>query len=729
MDAALRAVEAADLDSLTVVSTEEGPHERVAPNRADRLLGQTREAVVVDCFENASPNVIGRTVGTVAGGGLYLLVVPEAEPVSGGFRESLAVPPFETGDVRTAFDDRLRARFAHPGVAVYDADTGQVVRDGATEPADWSGGVSVSPPRAAAFPAATYRACRTVDQKRAVVALERLSESESGSSVVIEANRGRGKSTAAGFAAAALAASGAEVAVTAPSFGGARTLLSRAAELVASLGETAEATDRTVSTTAGGTVRYHEPAAFESVAGAVDAAIVDEAAGLSVARLEAALAAPAAAFVTTIHGYEGAGRGFSVRFRDRLADSAFDVTDCRLRQPIRHAPGDPVESWSFRTLALDARPPVAQVIADATPQSVTYRRLKPAALADDERLLREAFGSLVEAHYRTEPDDLARLLDAPNLTTHALCHDGHVVSVALVAREGGFSPAQRESILTGGRIAGNLLPDLLTSQLRDPAAGEPVGYRVVRIATHQSRRGEGFASRLLDEIHRSLAAPTDGPREPTPSGADRLPRAAYLGTAFGATPGLVAFWHQNGYRTVHLSTTRGDASGEYSAVMVRPATAAGERLATRHGRRFRDRIGGVLLDSLADAEPDTVRAVLAACGASVDPLVELSDADWQAVVAAAYGPGLFDPNPTPFRRLGLAWLVAADPAEGDGQLSERAERLVVRRVLQANSWEAVAEAEGYDSAGVCRRALGRAYQPIVERFGGAVAARERQRYE
>ncbi len=173
--------------------------------------------------------------------------------------------------------------------------------------------------------------------------------------------------------------------------------------------------------------------------------IVDEAAAFPVSRLEAFLEADRIAFATTTHGYEGGPR-FSVRFRDRLADSDHEVVDRTLVEPIRYAAGDPLEVWGFRALLLDARPPVAPLVADAQPETVEYCRLEPDELLADESLLREAFGLLVLAHYRTEPNDLARLLDAPNLETRALVHDGHVASVALLAREGGLSAETRNDV-------------------------------------------------------------------------------------------------------------------------------------------------------------------------------------------------------------------------------------------------------------------------------------------
>ncbi|ESP89097.1 tRNA(Met) cytidine acetyltransferase TmcA [Candidatus Halobonum tyrrellensis] len=741
LDAAYTALDAAgvDDDGVTLLTTREGfRYDRLRPKHADQLLGTTRDAVVCDAFAEFSPNAVGQSVGAVDGGGLYVLLAP---PLDGwpdrrdDFDESLAVPPFGVDDVtgrfRTRVVDTLRS---HPGVAVYDAARESVERDGLT-------GAGAPPPEPGprvpddpAFPAAAYEACLTRDQSRALRELERLRSP--GEAVVVEADRGRGKSSAAGLAAGALAAAGRDVLVTAPSFDGAAALFERARALLADLGALAgggadpddesdsdadpardadpnrtDRTDRTLTATGGGRVRFERPADAAPAAADADAVVVDEAAALPVHVLGSFLDAPAAAFVTTVHGYEGAGRGFSVRFRDRLADADAGVTEVRLDDPIRYARDDPVESWAFRALLLDARPPVAAAVDEATPGTVDYRALGADDLAADEHLLREAFGLLVLAHYRTEPNDLARLLDAPNLSVRALSHRGRVVSVALLAREGGLDADTRAGMYRGERVRGNMVPDVLTSQLRDPEAGEPVGYRVMRIATHHAVRSRGLGSRLLSAVADEFGADAD-----------------YLSTGFGATPELLGFWVDNGFRTVHLSTTRNGASGEHSAVMLRPTGDAGRALADRTAARFRDRVGAVLSDALHDADPDVVRATLRACEADPTPLVDCSDYEWRVVVGAAYGTGLYDAAPRPFRRLALAYLLGTE-SEPTADLDPREERLLVEKVLQGRPWEAVAADLGYHSPGECMRALGAAYRPLVDAYGGSVAREERARLD
>ena len=766
IDAAYDAIEATDVDegSVSFVSTREGfRFERLAPRGADELLGRTREVVVLDCHDRFVPNALGRSAGAVDGGGLLVSVTPplaEWPDRRDGFDESLAVPPFVLADVTGRFRRRLVETIrSHPGIAVVDLDGTDpgdagvettVERDGLTDPPAARSRAPPGRPATATFPGAVYEACLTADQSRAVRVLESLATP--GSAVVVESDRGRGKSSAAGLAAGALALDGRDVSVTAPAFRNAAEVFARAREVVEGAAGDGEANGpngersatagegertagegertagegeepRTVDAPNGGRVRFAAPAVAAELPGDPDCAIVDEAAALPVRLLERFLAAPAVAFCTTVHGYEGAGRGFSVRFRDRLAESELTVRDVRLDEPIRYARDDPVESWVARALLLDARPAVPEAVAGTTVDDVRYRTLSPDELLANETLLGEAFGLLVAAHYRTEPNDLARLLDAPNLLARALVADDRVVAVALCAREGGLDPSTRAGMYEGERVRGNMVPDVLTSQLRDESAADPRGLRTVRIAVHHAVRGRGLGSRLLERIHDEFGGTVD-----------------YFSVGFGATPRLLRFWRRAGYRSVHLSTTRNDASGEHSAVMLRPDDEAGRALLDRHAVALRDRERDALSDAHRDVDADVVRGVLAACPAPVP--VDLTPHEWRAVVAASFGPGMYDVAPGAFRDLAIAALVGGngdgetgdtpdaddiDETDGNG-LDDREERLLVRKVLQGRPWETVAEELGYVSTASCMRALGSAVEPLVERYGTDLALAERDRF-
>lgn len=678
--------------------------EHVEPKRTVELLGRTRPAIVYDAHDALRPNALGRITGAVDGGGLLILLTPSLEewPTHpDGFDESLAVPPFSVEDVGHRFRERVVSLLrAHPGIAIANLDAERIERDGLTDPTPRVERGSVERPTDPEFPVEAYERCRTGDQVDALSALETLREP--GRAVVIESDRGRGKSSAAGLAAGSLAADGEDVLVTAPGARSVAELFARARELLADLGLLESGGDCLLETEAGGRVRFVQPA--ELTDERPDVLLVDEAAAIPVRLLDGTLGVGRVAYTTTVRGYEGAGRGFSVRFRDRLAESNHDVIDRTLTEPIRYAAGDPVEVWAFRALLLDAGPAADQLVDGATPDSVRYRRFTQDGLAADEGLLREVFGLLVAAHYRTEPDDLARLLDAPNIAVRALTCDGHVTSVALLAREGNLPPDARREVYDGKRIQGNMIPDLLTSQLRDEAAGDPVGYRVLRIATHDAVRSRGLGSRLLSEIRAEFGGEVD-----------------WLGVGYGATPELVSFWDDNGYSTVHLSTTRNDASGEYSAIMLAPTSDAGRELHDRHADWFCERIVGTLSDPLDDAAPDVVRAALSATDTEVR--LSLSDHAWRHVASAAAGSGTFDVAPGSFRPVVLAHLV--DPVD---DLADREERLLVRKVLQGHPWDAIAEELGFPSTRVCMRALGEAFEPLVDRYGTEAALSERSRY-
>ena len=750
LEAILGAVDVPITNTVLVGSDDRLRCEHRSESRARDLLGTTQEIVIVDAHEGLQPNTLGQVVGTVDAGGLFVLLTPPLErwpDRRGTFAESMAVPPYSLADVTGHFRRRLvRTLRAHRGIGIVDVDADRVVDEGLTRPAprlvrgkskpgpeaetvpeDGSDDADRTP-RDRAFPGRAYDACLTDDQRMALAHLEHLLEREHGAAVVLEADRGRGKSSAVGLAAACLAARGDDVVITAPSSRNAAEAFGRATSLLESLGERPEterdtgdhAIHAVLTTERGGSIGYESP--LEAVERAetrgADVVLVDEAAALSVGVLESLLAADRIAFATTIHGYEGAGRGFSVRFRDRLERSDHDVVEYTLVDPIRYAGGDPLEVWAFHALLLDARPPVAPIVEEATPETVTYRRLDAGTLVADEPLLREVFGLLVLAHYRTEPNDLARLLDAPNLEARALLHDGRVVSVALLAREGDLDADNRALMYEGGRIRGNMIPDVLTSHLRDEDAGALSGIRVVRIATHHAARSRGLGTTLLDRIEAEFAPDVD-----------------WLGTGFGATPELVSFWARNGYRTVHLSTTRNDTSGEHSAILLASTSPDGDALLGRHGPWFARRLPVVLSDTLRDLDPDIVRAVARSIDVDDTPPLECTDREWAVVAGAAYGPGLFDVDPDPFRRLVCHWLIdrARDDCEG-GTVSEgpdldpQQERLLVRRVLQAQPWDAVTEDFKYHSSRTCMRAFGDALVPLVDRYGTDAAEAVKERF-
>ena len=725
-DSALEALESIDVPvgETTYVGPAMGFQcESLGYNEATRLLGTTRTVVVVDCHARCEPNLLGKLVGTVDGGGLFVLLTP---PLStwperrDEFDETLAIPPFDRSDVTGRFREWLiKTLRQHRGVALVDVDSGRVDRDGLVDPQLQAAERSQSDqPRSVppehAFPTAAYGRCLTDDQVETLSAFESLRAPDS--AVVVEANRGRGKSSVAGLAAGSLALDGQDVLVTAPRYRNCQPLFERARELL----DARDARDSGPGhesprclETRDGSVQYLDPVEVGSLRDTTDCPdclLVDEAAALPVRLLSKTLDVRRVGYTTTTHGYEGAGRGFTVRFRDQLEASSHDVVEQRMTTPIRYAPGDPVELWSFRALALGASPPVEDVVADATPESVEYRVVSSDELLADESLLREVFGLLVLAHYRTEPNDLARLLDAPNVSVHGLFQNGHPVSVALLAREGGLSTEVRRSMYEGSRVRGNLIPDVLTSQLRDEQAGETAGLRVMRLATHSAVRSRGLGSALLTTLFETYT------------------ESDWFGVGYGATPDLLRFWRTSGFETVHLSTTQNQRSGEHSAIMLRPTSVAGTALLDRHRTWFLQRLPDMLADALRAVDPDVVReacrSVSQTTATTSTQEFDLTEWEWRHAAAVAAGPGIFEMAPRPIRTLTMHALLD----ESGPELSPTQEHLLVMRVLQLRPREEVASELGYHSASTCMRELGTVVGTLLDAYGPELVERERERF-
>ena len=632
------------------------------PAKASTRLGLEHDLVVFDATGEGAgfdADAFGALSGTLRAGGLLLLLTPPAESAEVTSSHYLA---------------RVVARLAR------DADV-----------ARWPQGLAPSLPELAASTTGPVGSsadseCLTADQAEAVKRLIKLRRRRP---LVLTADRGRGKTAALGIACARLLGSGqATIWLTAPR-----------PEAVAALFERLEAL-RPLGLRQGNGFRDEKGGSVEFVApdelsarvergeagGPGSWLLVDEAAAIPAALLGQWLTAfPRIAFATTVHGYEGSGRGFALRFRQRLERQAPDWRQYHLAEPIRWREDDPLERLVNDLLLLDAEPPPA-----ANAARWHRKHWQRAVLAADEAALRETFGLLVQAHYRTTPADLQRLLDEPGLHITTLMGGGHTQAVAVCADEGGFSAEMAERVARGERrLRGNLMAQSLAAHAGSRAALTARLRRVQRIAVHPQRRREGLGRQLLE-----------GERE-----AAREAGFDLLGASFGAEPGLLAFWQAMGFRAVRLGLSRETSTGEHAVMVVTPLSPRGEALAEALAARFQHLLPALLAFELAKLDPEVALALL---GEGRPPALsdaergDLADVGFgrrepalarpalQALVQRAAAAGQCEPE--------LAWLAAWAFQGRDSEWLARQAGLEGRRQVMTQLREIVARLLGGDAA-------------------------------
>ncbi|OBT16999.1 hypothetical protein A9264_09735 [Vibrio sp. UCD-FRSSP16_10] len=394
---------------------------------------------------------------------------------------------------------------------------------------------------------------RFTDQLQAIDAVQKVLSGHRKRPLVITADRGRGKSAALGKAAARiLLRSPKKIVVTAPSTQAVKTLFEHASN---DLGLQAQR-NFLLESDNGGSMRFVSPDELLREEITCDLLLVDEAAAIPLPMLEAIVEHyHRVCFATTVHGYEGCGRGFSIKFEAWLNIHRPGWSGIKLTEPIRWSSGDPVEAWLFDTFLLDAE------VESFSSSSVTATDLLKLDMSKldfskglkDSTQLRKAFALLINAHYQTSPNDLFQLLDDPNISLYQVIEQSHLVGVVLCVAEGALNIDQMEEIKLGRRRpAGHLVPISVTSYTGDNEPSLLRSLRVMRIAVHPQLQGQGIGSWMLSQLSLLHKNDTD-----------------YLSTSFGITDELFHFWQQNAFDAVRLGSKQDKASGCFSAVMVK----------------------------------------------------------------------------------------------------------------------------------------------------------------
>ncbi|VEU23397.1 DEKNAAC104576 [Brettanomyces naardenensis] len=659
----------------------------------DKILGNTYGMLVLQDFEGLTPNLMARTIETVEGGGIVVMLLKSMSSLKQLYTMTMDVH----SRYRTEAHDDVVARFNERFLlSLADCKTCLVVDDTLNVlPISGARNIKRLPPKdddeltpkeeelkalkeslADTQPAGSLVALsKTVNQAESILRfIDAIAEKTFNTTVTLTAGRGRGKSAALGVAiAAAVAQDYSNIFVTSPSPENLKTLFEfifkgfdameyvehRDYDIIQSTNPSFHKSIVRVDVKRAGhrqTIQYISPTDSQ-VLGQAELVIIDEAAAIPLPVVKKLLGPYLVFMASTINGYEGTGRSLSLKLIDQLRKQAKSVTrdngtgidaelptrnasngesndglDIRARnlvevsldEPIRYAPGDPVEAWLNRLLCLDAK--LAKNTKYATrgcphPSECSLFYINRDTLFSydpvSETFLQKMMALFVSSHYKNSPNDLQLMSDAPAHQLYALFgpdvgKDATIptpLCVIQLALEGEISRESiRRSLSRGIRAGGDLIPWLVSQQFQDDDFASLSGARVVRIATHPDYQDMGYGSRALELLNdyfegkftdvtesKSLAddkyamkrfsdqelAEASLKDEIIPRKEDRLPPLfinlahkapyylQYMGVSYGLTQPLMKFWKNGGYTPVYLRQTANDLTGEHTCVMLK----------------------------------------------------------------------------------------------------------------------------------------------------------------
>ncbi|KAF6255647.1 GNAT acetyltransferase 2-domain-containing protein [Scenedesmus sp. NREL 46B-D3] len=563
-------------------------------NETQNILGNTYGMAVLQDFEALTPNLLARTVETVEGGGIVIMLLSNLRSLTQLYSLTMDVHARLRTDahqtVTARFNERLVLSLAsNPHCLIMDDElnvlpTSSLIRHIAPLPTAADGKLLNDPSAAGQAELADLKdsltdtqpagslvsRCRTLDQAHALVTfLDAASEKTLRSTLALTASRGRGKSAALGLAiAGAIALGYANIFVTAPSPENLRTLFEFVFKGLDACGyqehidyDLVESTNPdwgravvrvNVFRAHRQTVQYIQPQHANRLAQA-ELLVIDEAAAIPLPLVKAMLGPYLVFLCSTVNGYEGTGRSLSLKLIQQLREQAAGggrgkggaaagatgtagaaaaaaaaggggggsaggrtFREVTLQEPIRYAPGDPVEAWLHGVLCLDAathlpRPPAKLPHPSSCELFYVERDTLFSFHKASEAFLQRVQALLVASHYKNTPNDLLLLADAPAHQLYVLLGPvdesqnalPDVLAVLQVALEGAVNTKLAASSLARGELPqGDLIPWTIGQQYQDPDFPALSGARVVRIAVHPELNGTGYGSRALELLKR-----------------------------------------------------------------------------------------------------------------------------------------------------------------------------------------------------------------------------------
>ena len=267
-------------------------------------------------------------------------------------------------------------------------------------------------------------------------------------------------------------------------------------------------------------------------------------------------------FSTTIHSYEGTGRGFELKFKRKIHRT---FQHFELKQPLRWQENDPLEHFIDDLLLLNAEDEFQQFPFQPHLPYQIREGQKPHHIA-------EFYGLMTLAHYRTSPLDLRRLLDGENQRFYFAEYQQNLLGAIWVLEEGNMTDDELIIQIQQGkrRPKGNLVPQALCFHENLSQACKLRSLRISRIAVQPSWQKQGIGQNLMKFMDNS--------------------EVDFLSVSFGYTDELAKFWQKCGFVLVHLGEHQEASSGCYSAIALKGLSKEGLALVETAYNQFQRNI-------------------------------------------------------------------------------------------------------------------------------------------
>ncbi len=641
-----------------------------------KSLGAEADLVVYDAHSGFDADAFGAVSGLIRAGGLLLLLAP---PLA-------EWPQHHDPEAERFFPKHTdRSHFIERFISVASQAEGvfHVVEH---EPVPAHTDTNQQP----SFQHETHGACRTADQELAVETIKTIATGQQHKPIVLISDRGRGKSSALGIAAAQLLQQGFKrILVTGPRLDSVMPVFERAWRI---LGITTQ--QRGLIEFSDSRLEYIAPDELIASTPAADLILVDEAATIPTPMLSTLLAHyKHIVFATTVHGYEGTGRGFALRFNKVIDQQAPGWQQIRMHQPIRWSANDPLERFVFNALLLNASIASEDDLNTLNTSDCHTEKVGRDQLMRNEDLLSQVFGLLVLAHYRTRPNDLRQLLDSSGLQLHVMRYQMHIVGVVLLIEEGGIEKNLTLKIYQGRRrLHGHLIPQSLATHAGMVDAPGLRYLRIMRIAIHPAVQRQGIGSKLITETTKTIKAEDYD----------------CIGTSFGVTVELYHFWKSLGFVAVRLGLTREHSSGTHSLVMLKPVSGIGRQLAEQAHTRMQIQLPYLLADALKGFDTE-LASLLTKTDQQDTPNLNLQD--WQDIISFAYGARGYEFCLAAVTKLVIAALNDAKPLH---ELDTQQQQLLQSRVVNKRPWAETVKLTRLSGRAAAINLLRKALQVLVE---------------